>query len=249
MLKILLTNDDGIYADGIYAIYKELVKLGDVIVVAPDSEKSSISHAITLSQPLFCKKISQKNKFNGFGINGTPADCVKLALKVILKEKPNLIVSGINLGPNDGCSVFYSGTVAGAREGCLSNIPSIALSLDTFTNPDFSNAAKWGIKVIKKALNTTFPNGTFLNINIPNVPTKEVKGIKYVQQGLIPIHGVFKKQTDPNGREYYWMSGKIPKVKHDDSMDTSAVQNNYVTVVPIKTDSTDYVFLKQLKEQ
>src|SRR3990167_9211343 len=114
-MKILLTNDDGIYAEGIYALYKELVKVGDVTVVAPDSERSSVGHGITLSHPILFKKVNRKGRFFGYGISGTPADCVKFGVRVVLKRKPDLLVSGINLGANDGCSVFYSGTVAGAR--------------------------------------------------------------------------------------------------------------------------------------
>ena len=131
-MEILLTNDDGIYAEGIYALYRQLIQFATVTVVAPDSERSSVGHGITLAHPIWQKKINRKGKFFGYGISGTPADCVKFACGVILKKKPDLIVSGINQGCNDGCSVHYSGTVAGAREGALMGIPSLAISLNTF---------------------------------------------------------------------------------------------------------------------
>src|SRR3989338_5281343 len=159
-MKILLTNDDGIYAEGIYALYAELIKVGDVTVVAPDSERSSVGHGITLSHPIWFKKVRRKDKFFGYGISGTPADCVKFAVSVILKQKPDVVVSGINFGGNEGCSVFYSGTVAGAREGALLGIPSIASSLDTFVDPDFSYGAKFTARLVKKVFKNKIPSGT-----------------------------------------------------------------------------------------
>src|SRR6202789_1887203 len=147
-MRILFSNDDGIYAEGIYAAYKELQKFADVTVVAPDSEQSSVGHGITLFYPLFVKEISPENHFKGHAISGKPADCVKFAVSVLLKgKKPDLVISGINFGGNDGCSVFYSGTVAGAREGCLMGINSFAVSLDCFDNPDFTAAATFTAKL------------------------------------------------------------------------------------------------------
>src|SRR3989338_7858028 len=148
-MRILLTNDDGIYADGIYALYLELKKIGTVTVAAPDSERSSVGHGITLAHPIWDKRVNRKGQFFGIGISGTPADCVKFAVAVLLKRKPDVVVSGINLGHNDGCSVFYSGTVAGAREGALMGIPSLAVSLGTFVNPNFSVVAKYTAKLAK----------------------------------------------------------------------------------------------------
>ena len=245
-IKILLTNDDGIYSQGIYALYRELKKIGDVTVVAPDSERSSISHAITLAHPIFVKTIKREGKFFGYGISGTPADCVKLALSVLLKQKPDLVVSGINLGPNEGCSVIYSGTVAGAREGALLGIPSIAASLATFTNPDFSYAAKFIVTLAKRIPKLRLPKGTFLNVNIPNKPKNQIKGARFTRQGLEPIHGIFTKKKDPHLRDYYWMSGKSPTKEKDVDVDTYALHNDYVTMTPIHCDTTDYKFLKNL---
>lgn len=245
-MHILLTNDDGIYAEGIYALYLELKKLGKVTVVAPDSEKSSVGHGITLAHPIWDKKVNRKGRFFGIGISGTPADCVKFATGVTLKRKPDVVVSGINLGHNDGCSVFYSGTIAGAREGALMGIPSLAISLATFVNPDFKYAAQYGARLTKVAVKKGMPKGTFLNVNVPNKKKTQIKGIKITRQGLVPIHGSFHKRVDPNLREYHWMTGKIPVQGNDNGVDTSALNNNFVTVTPIQSDQTDYSFLEEL---
>lgn len=238
-MDILLTNDDGISSEGIYTIYKELGKIGNVTIVAPDSERSSISHAITLAQPIYCKKVFKSGEFYGYGISGTPADCVKFAMKVVFKKKPDLVVSGINIGRNDGCSVHYSGTVAGAREGALCGIKSIALSLATFTKPNFKEAAKYGIKLIKKLISIKSPRGTFYNINIPAKSFGQIKGFKITKQGLNPIHGEFQKRTAPNLKDYYWMDGQLPKIEINDQSDTFFLDNNFATVTPVLCDTTD----------
>ena len=246
-MNILLTNDDGIMAEGIHALHAELKKIANVTIVAPDSERSSVGHGITLSHPIWFKKFSKNNNFFGYGISGTPADCVKFAVSVILKKKPDLVVSGINLGCNDGCSVIYSGTVAGAREGALLGIPSIALSLDKFYDPNFSPAARIGAKIVKLFSKKIMPRGTFLNVNIPDLKESQIKGIRFVRQGLEPIHSSFQKRTDPLLRNYYWMTGKMPAKGKDLGVDTYALHHRYVTVVPIKSDSTDYFYLNQLQ--
>lgn len=247
-MRILLTNDDGIYAEGLLAVYNELSKIASVDVVAPDSERSSVGHGITLAHPIWIKKVKRNNRSLGYGISGTPADCVKLAVGVLLKKKPDIVISGINLGPNDGCSAFYSGTVAGAREGAMIGIPSMAVSLGTFTNPDFSYAARISAKIAKIIFRRKLPNGTFLNVNVPNVKTARMKGIRITRQGKVPIHGYFEKRTDPNFRDYYWMSGKVLGVEKDIDTDTYALERNYVTVTPIQSDITDFEFMKTLKK-
>lgn len=248
-MDILLTNDDGIYAEGIYALYRELTKLGKVTVVAPDGERSSIGHAITLSHPIRFKKVKRKDKFFGYGISGTPADCVKFATHIILKKKPDIVVSGINLGCNDGCSVIYSGTVAGAREGAILGIPSIAVSLDTFVTPaDFRFAAITGACLASQVDRYGLPQGTFLNINVPHKPRRQVKGTLVTRQGMEPIHCEFRKRVDPNFKEYYWMTGKAPTMKRQLEFDTYALSQGYVTVTPIHCDMTDHNFLPELAQ-
>ncbi len=240
-MNILLTNDDGIYAPGIYAIYKELIKFANVTVVAPDSEQSSVGHGITLGHPLFVKKVHRNNKFFGYGVSGKPADCVKFATDIILTKKPDLVVSGINFGGNDGCSVFYSGTVAGAREGAMQGIDAIAISLNCENNPDFTKAAKVGAKLSKLIYNKKMPKGTFLNVN---VPVGKIKGIRTTRQGIEPIHGKFEKRKSPHLKEYFWMTGTMPIYKPDHSVDTYALQHGYVTVTPVHCDLTNNDFLK-----
>ena len=247
-MNILLTNDDGIYAEGIYVAYQELKKIGKVTVVAPDTQRSSVGHGITLSHPIWQTKVHRKGQPFGIGISGTPADCVKFAVNVVLKEKPDMVVSGINLGPNDGCSVFYSGTVAGAREGALMGIPAMAVSLATFVNPDFHYAAQCTARLAKTLVNDAWPKGTFLNVNVPHRSPSQIKGFKVTQQGTIPIHGAFSKRKDPNLREYYWMTGRMPRHTENKFIDTYALTNGYVTVTPIQSDSTDYKFLNKLSE-
>ncbi|MBF0384554.1 MAG: 5'/3'-nucleotidase SurE [Candidatus Omnitrophica bacterium] len=246
-MNILLTNDDGILAPGINALYEELIKVGKVTVVAPDSERSSVGHGITLSHPLWHKRIEKNGRFFGTGVSGTPADCVKFATAVLLKERPDIVVSGINLGPNDGCSVFYSGTVAAAREAALIGIPSFAVSLSTFINPYFKFAAQFSAKLARNISRYKIPQGTFLNVNVPNLKKEGIKGVKVTSQCTIPIHGTFQERTSPDLRQYYWMSAKAPVNKKDLSVDTYALANDYITITPVKNDSTDYDFLKILR--
>jgi len=247
-MKILLTNDDGIYADGLYSLYSELKKVGDCLVVAPDGQKSSVGHGITLNMPIWCKKFHRKGKLFGYAISGTPADCVKFGVSVLLERPPDVVVSGINLGDNDGCSVFYSGTVAGAREGALLGIPSIAVSLATFVDPDFAYAAKCAAGLVRRLKTFRMPRGTFLNVNVPAKPPTGIKGVKLTRQGKDPIHGHFHKRKDPHGKEYYWLSGKPPFKLTDDNADTIALRKGFVTVTPIHVDSTDYVTLEAIQD-
>ncbi len=244
-MRVLLTNDDGIYAEGIYAAYRELKKIAEVTVVAPDSEQSSVSHGITLFYPLFVKKVSPEGHFDGHAVSGKPADCVKFAVEVLFKgKKPDLVISGINFGNNDGNSVFYSGTVAGAREGTLMGIDSFAVSLDCFDNPNFSQAAKFTAKLARWVYKNKLPKGTFLNAN---VPSGKPRGMRFTRQGIEPIHGTFEKRKSPHDKHYYWMGAKMPVHKNDNSIDTYALKNKYVTITPIHSDLTDEHFLNSVE--
>lgn len=246
-MHILLTNDDGIYAPGIYAAYRELKKLGRVTVVAPDGERSAVGHGITLAHPLWCKKVTRKKRFFGYGVSGTPADCVKLATSVLLKKDwPDVVVSGINLGPNDGCSVIYSGTVAGAREGAVLGIPSVAVSLDSFVDEYFEVAAKLSRKIVRQAVGKGMPKGTFLNVNVPNKKSSQIKGVRVTKQCLEPIHGTFSKRRHPNLKEYYWMCAKHPIKRHQLDYDTYALAQGYVTITPVQCDTTNHPFIQEL---
>ncbi|MDE2027829.1 MAG: 5'/3'-nucleotidase SurE [Candidatus Omnitrophica bacterium] len=243
-MRILLTNDDGIYAEGIYAAYKALSKIADVTVVAPDNEQSSVGHGITLFYPLFAKKICPEKHFEGHAVSGKPADCVKFGVSVLLKgKKPDLIISGINWGGNDGCSVFYSGTVAGAREGALMGIKSFAISLNCFDDPQFDEASKFTAKLARWVHKNHLPVGTFFNVN---VPVGKPKGTRFTRQGTDPIHEIFEKRKTPTARHYYWMSAKAPVYKNDNDVDTYALNNNYITITPIHCDMTNEDFLSTL---
>lgn len=246
-MRILLTNDDGIYAEGIYALYLALQKIAKVTVVAPDSERSSVGHGITLRHPLWQRKAVRDGKSFGTALSGLPADCVKFGVSVVMKEKPDLVVSGINCGPNEGCSVHYSGTVAGAREGALMGIPSIAVSLNSFTTNDYRYAAKITAKLCKAVAQNGMPEGTFFNVNVPALAESRIKGIRFTRQGLEPILGKFSRREDPNLREYYWLAGDFPPVKKDDNTDTYALHHGYVTVTPVHCDLTNRQVLDELK--
>lgn len=247
-MNILLTNDDGIYAEGIRALYESLKDLGSVTVVAPDTERSAVGHAITLSDPLRVKKAARDNKFFGYATTGTPADCVKLAIRAILRKRPDIVISGINLGPNTGYSVLYSGTVSGATEGAILNIPSFAISLATFENPDYRVAAGFAKKLARLIINNKgIPHGTLLNVNIPAVDKKYIKGVKIVRQSRTAIEERFDKREDPRKRTYYWLTGEIIKSDGHSDADIEAIRNNYISITPIRCDMTDYGFMEELK--
>ncbi|MFH0754674.1 MAG: 5'/3'-nucleotidase SurE [Candidatus Omnitrophota bacterium] len=244
-MRILLTNDDGVRAPGILAMFRQLSRLGEVTVVAPEGERSSISQAITLNQPVYHHTTFFEKKILAHVLSGTPADCVKFGVAKIFRKKPDLIVSGINHGSNDGCSVFYSGTVGAAREGALLGIPSIAVSLDSVRSFEFAVAAKVGLKAVRWAIRQGLPKGTFLNVNIPDVNEKDMRGLLLTSQCRVPIHGEFCERKDPAGRRYYWLTGRPPARHKDSGTDSFALQQKFAVMTPILCDATDYSFLNQ----
>lgn len=247
MTKILLTNDDGINAPGLYALYESIRTMGDVTVVAPDTEMSAVGHAITLTDPLRVEKINKRGEFFGYAVSGTPADCVKIAVWALLDEKPDLIISGINLGNNTGISIIYSGTVSAATEGTILEIPSFAISLVAYRNPDFTYAAKFAKKMANIVLEKGLPIGTLLNVNVPNVKEEEIKGVLVTRQGKAVYREHFDKRTDPWGRSYYWMAGEKVELEEEEFVDDTALKNNQVSITPIQFDLTDYANLDLLK--
>jgi 5'-nucleotidase len=247
-MNILLTNDDGIYAEGILALRDALVEVGDVTVVAPDTERSAVGHAITISDPLRVKDAYRRMKYFGHAVSGTPADCVKIAVRSILKQKPDLVVSGINLGPNTGFSVLYSGTVSGATEGSILGIPSMAISLGTFVEPNFTYAASFAAKIAKLIHEKGLPAGTFLNINIPAVESAAIKGIKITKQGKTPIIESFEKRVDPRNHTYYWLAGEVIDLKGDEDTDILALKEGYISVTPLQWDMTQHSFMGELRK-
>jgi len=247
-MEILITNDDGIYSEGIFALYDSLRKAGNVTVVAPDTERSAVGHAITLADPLRVAEVSRRGKFFGYSTSGTPADCVKLAIRAIMKKKPDLVFSGINLGENTGNNILYSGTVSGATEGALLGIPSIAISLATFIKPDFRHAASFARKLAALARKNRLPAGTLLNVNVPAIESRRIKGVSVTSQSPTSFNDWFDKRIDPHGRTYYWLTGKFSQEDDRPDSDVTAVNRGRISITPIQFDLTDHKFITELKK-
>lgn len=236
---ILICNDDGIRAPGIRALIEVAREFGDVFVVAPDSPQSGMGHAITIGEPLRVHKEEIFDDLKGWACSGTPVDCVKLATGKLMDKKPDLLVSGINHGPNHSISVVYSGTLSAAMEGAIENIPSIGFSLFDFGyNADFTHAKEIARVMIKAALEQEMPNGTLLNVNIPKLPLSEIKGIKICRQALGRWVEEFDERTDPHGQKYYWLSGSFQSEDKGEDTDIWALDHGYVSVVPVMFDLT-----------
>jgi 5'-nucleotidase len=247
-MNIFVTNDDGIDSPGIYALVKEMRKLGNVYVVAPDRQQSAVGHALTVSKPLRATKFHRDGEMFGYAINGTPADCVKLAITSLLDHKPDLIVSGINHGQNTSINVIYSGTVSAATEGMLLGIPSIAVSHSSYSYEiDCTIAAEYALKISKNILENPLPNGTLLNINVPNLLKDEIKGIKVTRLSKSYWIDHYDERIDPFGRKYYWFAGEFKTPDEPIDTDDTAVLNGYVSVTPIHFDFTNSNFIDKLK--
>jgi 5'-nucleotidase len=244
--RILVTNDDGIYAPGIKALWSAMSELGNVTVVAPNREQSAVGHAITISDPLRIEKIKRSNGFTGFSVDGTPSDCVKIATQALLPNKPDLIISGINHGSNTGSNIIYSGTVSAATEGTMLNIPSIAISLNSFDQSDFDGAKSAAKTVAIHVLEKGLPEKTLLNVNVPAIPKNEIKGYKITQQGHASFKDRFEKRVDPRGKVYYWMTGKMIDPDKETQMDHYAVVEGYISITPIHYRLTNHDFLDEL---
>ena len=198
-MRVLLTNDDGIYAPGLFALYNVLSKDFHVDIVAPVSEMSAVGHAISLTRPLRVQKVSRDGKFYGFAVSGTPADCVKIAVKELLDSPPDIILSGINAGRNVGMDILYSGTVSAATEGAFLGYKSAAISLDKRQDPDFTFAAEFSVEIIHFIMENGLEDGTALNVNIPALPPWEITGVCFARQGLSRFEERFERRTDPRG--------------------------------------------------
>ncbi len=247
-MKILLTNDDGINARGIYELYHSLKDLYDVTVVAPISQKSGAGHSITLNEPLRINKFYKDGVFFGYAINGTPADCVKIALSEILKDKhPDLIISGINKGANLGTDVIYSGTVSGAVEGTMSGVCSLAVSTCATEKPLYSSACQFLRKFIPMVKEKGLPEYVTLNINVPNLPYDLIKGIKVTYQSYRQFEDRFIERRDPFHRKYYWLTGDIKNVNQNDSTDALAIDNGYISITPLFLNLTHVKYIKELE--
>ncbi len=246
-MRIVITNDDGIEAKGIKELTKALASFGEIYVVAPWNPQSAGSHATTLHKPLraeeFPLNVGEKKSFR---VSGTPADCVLLAVDILVKGQIDLIVSGINQGPNLGDDVLYSGTVAGAREGALNGITSIAYSVNGFDNPHYDTAAAFAKIFTKKVIDEHVIGEIYFNVNVPDLPINEIKGIKFVKQGRRRYIDRVMIGKDPFGKVYYWIGGK-PVQNGDMDTDTGVVSRGYISITPMKIDMTDYEFLERIK--
>ncbi|MDZ4724011.1 MAG: 5'/3'-nucleotidase SurE [candidate division Zixibacteria bacterium] len=242
---ILITNDDGYFSDGINALFKEFSKKDEVFMVAPDQEQSASSHSLTLHRPLRMRPLDTRR----FVVDGTPTDCVMLAMHVLFKKrKPDLIVSGINHGGNMGDDVTYSGTVAAAIEGAILKVPALAISMvDYEVAMPMSRAAKFVVKFSNKLDDFDLPPNVFLNINFPPDNGKAYRDYEFTKQGIRHYRDIVINKTDPRGRPYYWVAGK-PKWKASKGSDFSATQNRKVSVTPVKLDFTDRETLERLKD-
>jgi 5'-nucleotidase len=245
---ILITNDDGITAPGIRTLIEVMNTIGDVVVVAPDSPQSGMGHAITVNSTLFIEKVKvdQGNQLE-YSCSGTPADCVKLAVNQILERKPDLCVSGINHGSNSSINVIYSGTMSAAIEAGIEGIPAIGFSLlDYSWNANFE-ASKTYIKTIAESvLKEGLPKDVVLNVNIPNLSKQELKGIKICRQARANWKEEFDKRKNPQGRVYYWLTGKFVNLDHGEDTDEWALENGYVSVVPVQFDLTAHQCIQTL---
>lgn len=247
---ILITNDDGITAPGIRNLVEAVKDLGRVVVVAPDKPQSGMGHAITIGSPLRMHSSSIYEGVEAWSTSGTPVDCVKLAVDKILHRKPDICLSGINHGANHSINVIYSGTMSAAIEASIENIPSIGFSLlDLSVEADFSAAKKYARLIVEKVLSMKKIDKHFcLNVNFPNVSESLIKGIKVCKQAYAKYEEDFDERRDPGGRKYYWLTGEF--VNFDKSKDTDvwALKNNYVSVVPVQFDLTNYVLKQQLEK-
>ncbi|MBI4547718.1 MAG: 5'/3'-nucleotidase SurE [Ignavibacteriae bacterium] len=243
---ILVSNDDGIDAPGIYALVNELKKLGAVTVVAPDKQRSAVGHAITMNYPLRVSKFYKNGNFFGYAVEGTPADSVKIAVRTVLPQKPDILISGVNHGSNTAINIIYSGTVSAATEGTVLGIPSIAISLTTYDKPDFRVAAKFARSLAELVLEKGLPEDTLLNVNVPPVKAKEIRGVRITRQGKTRWDDTFDIRRDPNDKEYFWLTGKLEIVDSSEETDQIAVMNNYISITPIHFDMTNYAMIPKI---
>ncbi len=247
---ILVTNDDGITAPGIFALVQAMKEIGNVVVIAPDKPQSGVGHAITINATLRLNKTNHHNVLEEYSLSGTPVDCVKMATDKILKRKPDLCVSGINHGSNISINVIYSGTMSAAIEGAIDGIPSVGFSLmDYSIDADFSASKEIAKVVARNILANGLPKDICLNVNIPPLKIKELKGLKVCRQAKATWKEEFDERKDPSGKSYYWLTGEFINLeKQKEDTDVWAVRNSYASVVPVQFDLTGYFALKNISD-
>ena len=255
-MKLLISNDDGVYALGIRTLANTLAEAGhQVTVVCPDRERSATGHGLTLHDPIRAEPISQifHPDIKAWACSGTPSDCVKLALWALLEEKPDLVLSGINHGSNLGTDVLYSGTVSAAMEGVIEGVPSIAFSLASFTSKEFQPAADFACTLVRQFEKNPLPELTLLNVNVPAIEPSEIQGAIVTRQGVRRYIDVFEKRVDPRGKLYYWLAGELlediedPDVPTDVPTDVEAIRDRYITITPLHYNLTSPLGLEMMK--
>jgi len=245
---ILVTNDDGIMAPGIRTLISVMNEIGDVVVIAPDSPQSGMGHAITLDSTIYCDAVTNdEGEQLEYRCSGTPADCVKMAISEILNKKPDLCVSGINHGSNSSINVIYSGTMSAAIEAGIEGIPAIGFSLlDYSWNANFDNLKEHIKKITLQVLENNIPDGVVLNVNFPKLKKRNFKGIKICRQARANWVEEFDKRINPQGKEYYWLTGKFVNMDHGEDTDVWALENDYISVVPVHFDLTAHHYIQKL---
>ncbi len=251
-MLVLLTNDDGIFAEGILALGETLLRDEniDLYIVAPDREQSATSHSITMHRPLRAEtvKFYHNSGLKGWSVNGTPADCVKLAIESLLPQKPDLVISGINNGSNLGTDILYSGTVSAALEAIILGVPALAVSLTESDNPDFRFAADFTFQLLRVVQENNLPSNTLLNINIPGKERSGLAGVAVTRLGNRQYRNAFQKRIDPRGKSYYWLAGEVVDTFQDDQdTDVAAIHNSFISITPIHYDLTNFKLLEKLK--
>jgi 5'-nucleotidase len=248
-MRILISNDDGIFADGIIALRERLEKsqqVDKIYVVAPDRERSAIGHGITMHRPLRAREVKYASRKSvGWSVDGTPADCVKLALEELLGDPPDLMLSGINMGPNLGTDVLYSGTVSAAVEAVICGLPAIAVSLASYASHDFAAAAEMAAALAPMVKKEGLPAGTLLNVNVPD---GKPLGVRVVRLGNMRYVNIFDKRTDPRGRIYYWMAGEVQDLEDNcPETDVGSSREGSITITPVQIDLTNSCEMERIK--
>jgi 5'-nucleotidase len=246
-MNILLTNDDGIYAPGLRALYDGLKSDNQITVIAPESEQSAVGHAITILKPLRIKPVSLSDGFEGFAVDGTPADCIKIGVRKVLNHAPDFIVSGINPGANVGVDALYSGTVSAATEGAILGFPSISVSVDTFSHSHYGPAVRLVRSLIHIVERNGLKKGTALNVNVPALSWEHIKGISITRHSSSRFEETFDQRVDPRGNIYYWHTAEILLVDTNGSTDQQALLEGKISITPIHCDLTDYETMDKLE--
>jgi 5'-nucleotidase len=247
-MHILVSNDDGIDAPGIYALVTELRKVATVSVVAPDRQQSAVGHAITMNYPLRAVPFQKNGEFFGYAVEGTPADAVKLGVKCLIREPISLLISGINHGANTAINILYSGTVSAATEGTILGIPSIAVSVASHGEVDFGPAARFSARLAKMVGERGLPRGTTLNVNVPAIPESDIRGVRVTRQGHSTWDDTFDVRRDPANREYFWLTGRMQVTDTEPDADQIAIQERFISVTPIQYTLTDFGQLDRMRE-